>query len=296
MKVLLFGKNGQLGRELQRALAGLGELIALDAKSTDFCGDLGNLAGIADTVRRIRPDVVVNAGAWTDVDQAEIQPERAHSINALAPGVLAQASSSVSAWCIHYSSDYVFDGSGNRPWRETDAPHPLNAYGRTKLEGDTLVAVHCARHLIFRTSWLYSVHGGNFAKGILERARQDRVLRVVDDQTGAPTGADLVADVTARAIGKAVKQSELRGLYHLAAGGEVSRHGYARFLIGRALALGLDLKASAESVEAVSSSAYANAARRPLNSRLNTEKLQSAFGIVLPDWKRGVERLIRELR
>ena len=296
MKVLLFGKNGQLGRELQRALRSLGEVIAVETQSVEFCGDLGNLSGIADTVRAVRPDVVVNAAAWTDVDQAETQSERAHLVNALAPGVLAQACSSVNAWCVHYSSDYVFDGSGNRPWRETDVPDPLNTYGRTKLEGDILVAEHCARHLIIRTSWLYSAHGGNFAKSILQRARKNRVLQVVDDQTGAPTGADLVADVTVRAIEKAVMHPELQGLYHLAAGGEVTRHGYARFLIDRALAGGWELEASAESVQAISSNADANVARRPPNSRLNTEKLQSAFGIVLPDWTVGVERLIGALR
>ncbi len=296
MKLLLFGKNGQLGRELQRALRSLGEVITVEAQSAEFCGDLGNLSGIADTVRAVRPDVVVNAGAWTDVDLAETHSERAHLINALAPGALAQACSGVNAWFVHYSSDYVFNGIGNRPWHETDVPDPLNVYGRTKLEGDILVAAHCARHLIFRTSWLYSAHGGNFAKSILQRARNNRVLHVVGDQTGAPTGADLVADVTVGAIKKAVLHPELQGLYHLAAGGEVTRHGYACFLIDRALAAGWELGASAESVQAISSDAHANVARRPPNSRLNTEKLQSAFGIVLPDWTAGVERLIGALR
>ncbi|MGH8833275.1 MAG: dTDP-4-dehydrorhamnose reductase [Polaromonas sp.] len=296
MRILLFGKDGQLGRELQRSLGALGELVALHAGSTDFCGDLNDLAGVSDTVLAVRPDVVVNAAAWTDVDKAETAPELVRTINALAPGALAQAATRVNAWLVHYSSDYVFDGSGNRPWKEEDVPHPLNVYGKSKLEGDTLVAANCPRHLIFRTSWMYSVYGDNFAKKILRQARARVQLTVVNDQMGAPTGADLVADMTAHAIECVMKRHGLQGLYHLAAGGQISWHGYARFVIGCALRAGWELRATVDSVEAVPSSAYPASAMRPLNSRLDTTKFQSAFNVVLPDWQQGVKRMLMELK
>lgn len=296
MKILLFGKDGQLGRELQRSLGTLGELVALNAGSTDFCGDLYNLAGVSDTVLAVRPDVVVNAAAWTDVDKAETEPELVRTVNALAPAALAQATASVNAWLVHYSSDYVFDGSGNRPWKEEDVPHPLNVYGKSKLEGETLIAANCPRHLIFRTSWMYSVHGDNFAKKILQQAGKRAKLAVVDDQMGAPTGADLVANMTAHAIEYAMKQHGLQGLYHLAASGQTSWHGYARFVIDCALRAGWELKATVDSVEAVPSSAYPASAMRPKNSRLETAKFQSAFNVVLPEWQQGVECLLMELK
>ena len=296
MKILLFGKDGQLGRELQRSLGTLGELVALHAGSTDFCGDLKDLAGVSDTVHAVRPDVVVNAAAWTDVDQAEAAPELVRTVNALAPGALAQAAASVSAWFVHYSSDYVFDGSGHRPWKEADPPHPLNVYGKSKLEGETLVAASCSRHLIFRTSWMYSVHGDNFARKILRQARKGAQLKVVDDQMGAPTGADLVADMTAHAIECAMERRGLQGLYHLAASGQISWHGYARFVIDCALRAGWELKATVDSIEAVPSSAYSASAMRPLNSRLDTTKFQSAFNVVLPEWQQGVKRMLMELK
>ena len=189
MKILLLGKNGQLGWELQRSLAPLGELIALDRHSTDLCGDLANLQGLAATVQRAQPDVIVNAAAYTAVDKAESEPELARLINALAPGVLAQEAHKLGAWLLHYSTDYVFDGSGSQPWREADTPAPLSVYGQTKLEGEQLIAAHCSRHLVFRTSWVYAARGGNFAKTMLRLAQERERLTVIDDQFGAPTGA-----------------------------------------------------------------------------------------------------------
>lgn len=296
MRILLFGKDGQLGCELQRSLARLGEVLALHAGSTDLCGDLRDLAGVRDTVFAVRPDVVVNAAAITDVDKAEARPELTYRVNASAPGVLARAAMEVNAWFVHYSSDYVFDGSGNRPWKEADLACPLNVYGRAKLEGDTLVGRNCSQHLIFRPSWMYSARGNNFVKNILRQAQVRKHLVVVDDQIGAPTGADLVADITARAIEQAVIRPHLQGLYHLAASGYVSWHGYARFVVDRALKAGWELSATVDSIEAVPSSAYPASARRPQNSRLDTIKLQSSFDVVLPEWQQGVERMLLDLR
>ena len=200
MKILLFGKNGQVGWELQRSLAPLGQVVALDRHSREHCGDLSDLAGLTQTVQALRPDVIVNAAAHTAVDKAESEPELARTLNALAPGALAQAAQSVGAWLLHYSSDYVFDGSGEQPWSETDATGPLSVYGRSKLEGEQLIQAHCAKHLIFRTSWVYAARGGNFAKTMLRLAKERDSLSVIDDQFGAPTGAELLADVSAHAL------------------------------------------------------------------------------------------------
>ena len=192
MKILLLGKNGQVGWELQRSLAPLGELIALDRHSTDYCGDLTNLQGLADTVQRVRPSLIVNAAAHTAVDKAESEQELARLINATAPGLLAQEAHKLGAWLVHYSTDYVFDGSGGQPWVEADTPAPLSVYGQTKLEGEQLIAEHCKNHLIFRTSWVYAARGGNFAKTMLRLAQERERLTVIDDQWGAPTGAELI--------------------------------------------------------------------------------------------------------
>ncbi|MDO9166328.1 MAG: dTDP-4-dehydrorhamnose reductase, partial [Rhodoferax sp.] len=233
MKILLFGKNGQIGWELQRSLAPLGELIALDRHNADRCGDLGNPQGLAATVQEVRPDVIVNAAAYTAVDKAESEPELAGTINALAPGVLAQEAARLGAWLVHYSTDYVFDGSGTRPWTEADTPAPLNVYGRTKLEGEQLIQAVGPQHLILRTSWVYAARGGNFAKTMLRLAQERERLTVIDDQFGAPTGAELVADVTAHAIRHLLKHPEDAGLYHLAAGGETSWCGYANYVLAQ---------------------------------------------------------------
>jgi len=295
MKILLFGKNGQVGWELQRSLAPLGELVALDADSREMCGDFTDPDGLVRTIRAIAPDVIVNAAAHTAVDKAESEPELARAINALAPGVLAQEAKRGNAWLIHYSTDYVFDGSGELPWRETDATAPLSVYGSTKLEGEQLIRQADCRHLIFRTSWVYGTRGGNFAKTMLRLARERDCLTVVNDQFGAPTGADLLADVTAHAIRTAWQRPELSGLYHLVAAGETTWHGYASHVIDCARRAGVALKAPPDAIQAVPTSAFPLPARRPLNSRLDTAKLQSSFGLTLPMWQNGVARMLTEI-
>lgn len=295
MKILLFGKNGQLGWELQRSLAPLGELIALDRHSTDLCGNLADLQGLAQTVQRLRPDIIVNAAAHTAVDKAESEPELAHTLNALAPGVLAQEAHKLGAWLVHYSTDYVFDGSGSAPWLETDTPAPLSVYGRSKLEGERLIQAAGPKHLIFRTSWVYAARGGNFAKTMLRLAQERETLAVIDDQFGAPTGAELLADVSAHAIRQVLQRPQDGGLYHLAAAGETTWNKYAKHVISQAGQAQPAIKIIAKEVAAVASSAFPTAATRPLNSRLDTGKLQSTFGLALPAWQQGVDRMLAEI-
>ncbi|MEW6100374.1 MAG: dTDP-4-dehydrorhamnose reductase [Pseudomonadota bacterium] len=295
MKILLLGKNGQVGWELQRALAPLGEVIAPGREgSGELCGDLTQLDALAATVRRVRPEVIVNAAAYTAVDQAEQEPERAQCINADAPGVLAREAAALGAWLVHYSSDYVFDGSGQQPWREDDKTGPLSVYGKTKLDGEVQIRGAGGPHLILRTSWVYGARGGNFAKTMVRLASEREQLRVVADQIGAPTGADLIADVTAHALRQALRQPQLGGTYHLAAAGETSWHGYACHVLRQAQALGRPLKVAPEQVEAIASAAYPTPARRPLNSRLDTTRLRRAFQLHLPPWQAGVERMLQE--
>lgn len=295
MRILLFGKGGQVGWELQRSLAPLGQVIALDHDSAEgLSGDFTNLDRLAETVRRVAPDVIVNAAAYTAVDKAETETDVARTINALAPGVLAEEAEKLNAWLVHYSTDYVFDGSGEKPWLESDVTGPLSIYGASKLEGEQAV-VRCAKHLIFRTSWVYAARGANFAKTMLRLARERDQLKVIDDQIGAPTGAELLADVTALAVHAVQGQPGLAGLYHLAASGETSWHGYARLVIGHARQMGQPIRVSDEALEAIPTSAYPTPARRPHNSRLNTQKLQAAFGLSLPDWQPGVKRMLDEI-
>ena len=295
MKILLLGKNGQLGWELQRSLAPLGELVALDRHSTDFCGDLSNLQGLASTVQEVRPDLIVNAAAHTAVDKAEGESALARLINASAPSLLAQEAQKLGAWLLHYSTDYVFDGSGSQPWQETDTPAPLSVYGQSKLEGERLIAANCSKHLIFRTSWVYAARGGNFAKTMLRLAQERERLTVIDDQWGAPTGAELLADVSAHAIRSVLNQPEKAGLYHLAASGETTWHGYAKHVLGHAQRAQVAIKIIAKEVAPVPTSAFPTPARRPHNSRLDTGKLQATFGLSLPPWQHGVDRMLEEV-
>ncbi len=323
-KILLLGKGGQVGWELQRSLAPLGEVIALDYDSAEYCGDFTNLAGLAATVQAVRPDVIVNAAAHTAVDKAESEPELARTINAQAPGVLAQEAARIGALFVHYSTDYVFDGSGETAWCESDATGPLSVYGQTKLEGERAVAEAGCPYLIFRTSWVYAARGGNFAKTMLKLGSERESLGIIADQIGAPTGAELLADVTAHAVAKYLGSGEWRignrecageggtphsplptpyspspapgfpsGIYHCVAGGETSWHDYACFVFDTARSLGRELKV--REIKAIPTSAYPTPAQRPHNSRLDTTKLQQTFGLTLPHWQQGVARMLTEI-
>jgi dTDP-4-dehydrorhamnose reductase len=294
MKILLLGKNGQVGWELQRSLAPLGELIALDRQTIDgLCGDLANLSALRDSIDQVRPDVIVNAAAYNAVDKAESESELALRVNGQAIQVMAEEAVRLGAWLVHYSTDYVFDGKGQTPWQESDVPAPLNRYGESKLAGEMAIQASGCKHLIFRTSWVFAARGQNFAKTMLRLARERQELNVINDQVGAPTGAELIADVTALALQQALTRPELAGLYHLAAAGEVSWHGYARHVLDFAKASGEEL--AVQVINPIDAVAYPTPARRPLNSRLNTQKLRTNFSLHLPDWQSGVTRMLREV-
>ncbi len=295
MKILLFGKTGQVGWELQRSLAPLGELIALDTRSSDYCGDFLNPCGVAHTVQAIQPDVIVNASAYTAVDKAESDRANAYTINAETPGLIAQAAHKIGAKLLHYSTDYVFNGSGSAPWLETDATGPLSVYGASKLAGEQAIEASGVQHLIFRTSWVYGARGGNFAKTMLRLAQERDTLSIINDQIGAPTGADLLADMTAQAIPRWLRQPDLAGLYHLSALGQTSWHGYAQHVFALARQQGKTLKLQASQPKAITTSEYPTAAQRPLNSRLNCSKLKSSFHLHLPHWSVGVNRMLAEI-
>ena len=298
MTILLLGADGQVGWELRRSLAVLGNVVALTRNSAtnldNLCGDLGDASGLATTVDRLAPRWIVNAGAYTAVDRAEAERDKAHALNAVAPGLLAAYAARHGGWLIHYSTDYVFDGSGTAPWTEADATGPLNVYGQTKLDGEEAIRATAARHLILRTSWVYGARGGNFAKTMLRLAGERDTLNVVADQVGAPTGAELIADATAHAMRLAANDPDASGTYHLAASGETSWHGYARFAIGVAVDSGAPLRAGPDAVLPIASSGYPVPALRPLNSRLDTTRFTERFGLTLPDWRLGVRRMLSE--
>jgi len=295
MKILLLGCDGQVGWELQRALQPLGEVVALDFQSRDLAADFSRPEALAATVQAVRPDLIVNSAAHTAVDKAESEPELAQAINADAPGVLARAAAAAGAWLVHYSTDYVFDGSGDQP-RDEDAPTgPLSVYGRTKLDGERQIRASGCHHLILRTSWVYAARGGNFAKTMLRLAGTKTELSVIDDQIGAPTGAELLADLTALTARAAMARPELAGTYHAVAGGATSWHGYARLVIETARAQGVALTLPADALRPIPTSAYPTPAARPLNSRLDTRKLRERFGVHLPHWESGVRRMLAEI-
>jgi dTDP-4-dehydrorhamnose reductase len=296
MNILLLGKNGQVGWELQRSLSLLGKLTALDFDTPGpWRADFSQPDSLVPMLRAIRPDVIVNAAAHTAVDKAESEPDLARAINATAPGVIAREAAALGAWLVHYSTDYVFDGSGDQPRDEQATTGPLSVYGRTKLEAEQLIQASGCKHLIFRTSWVYAARGGNFARTMLKLAAEREALNVIDDQIGAPTGAELLADITALALRQAVVQPALSGLYHCVAGGETNWCDYARFVIEYARGAGRPIKVAPEAIRPIPTHSYPTPAQRPLNSRLSTHKLQAAFGVHLPAWQQGVERLLAEV-
>lgn len=293
-RILLFGANGQLGYELRRTMSSYGEVIALDRAGAD----LSRPESLRAVARSSRPQIIINAAAYTSVDKAETEPTIGNLVNAASPGVLAEEAQALGACLIHYSTDYVFDGTKDSPYDEEDLPNPLSEYGRSKYAGEQAVARACERHLIFRTSWLLGVHGRNFLKTILRLAAERENLRVVADQYGAPTSAALVAEVTAAALLQllnAPEGADRWGLYHVAAAGETTWHAYARHVIDRARKTGVPLKATPDSVTPISTAEFHARAARPANSRLNTLKVRSAFALGLPGWEQGVNQVLDQL-
>jgi len=295
MRILLLGKNGQLGWELQRSLAPLGELISLDSASKELCGDLSNLKGIKQTILKTKPNVIVNAAAYTAVDKAEDESELAQILNAEAPKILAQGAKEQNARLIHYSTDYVYNGSGSQPYVETDTADPLNHYGKTKLEGDENILTSGCSHLIFRTSWIYATFGNNFIKTILYLAQNRDKLAIVNDQIGSPTSAELIADITAYALFTVKHKPEISGLFNLTAKGYISWYGFAKFILEYVEERNLPLKIHSTNIDSTSSIEFPLPAKRPLNSRLNTSKLENTFQLSLPAWQVGVSRVLEEI-
>ncbi|MFT4020743.1 MAG: dTDP-4-dehydrorhamnose reductase [Acinetobacter sp.] len=297
MKILLLGKNGQVGWELQRALQPLGEVIALDRNinANQLCGDISNFAVIQQAIEQTQPDVIVNATAYTAVDKAESEPQQADFINHLAVKHLAEQSQKYGALLIHYSTDYVFSGAGETPWREDDATAPQNVYGQSKRQGELALVQSGAKFINLRTSWVYGTHGNNFIKTMLKLAQSKDELSIIADQIGAPTGAALIADVTAQLIRyvQLNPEQQVTGHYHLAASGECSWFDYANYIFEQAKQRGLNLQI--QQVRPIATEAYPTPAKRPRNSRLNTNKLKQQFKLHLPHWQQGVQQVVGEM-
>lgn len=295
MKILLLGKNGQVGWELQRSLAPLGEVVALCSASEELCGDLTRLDDMRQTIKSISPNVIVNASAYTAVDKAESDVENAEILNAHAPAMLAEQAKVHNACLVHYSTDYVFNGKSNEPYSEADRPDPLNIYGKTKLQGESNIITSGCKYLVFRTSWVYGAHGNNFIKTILRLSQQRDKLSIVNDQIGSPTGAELIADVTAHALRAITWQPYVSGLYHLTAQGHTSWYEFADFILRHTEQHYTYFTKPPCQLSAIPSVEYPLPAKRPLNSRLTTTKLEQTFNLNLPNWKNGVLRVIDEV-
>ena len=297
-RVLLLGANGQLGFTLGSALIALGEVKALARSEADFSNAFALRETLLPVVKKFQPHVIVNAAAYTAVDKAQTEQTIALQVNAQSVGVLAELAQSVNAVLVHYSTDYVFDGAGDRPWLESDQTNPLSVYGQSKWLGECAVRQHCRKHLILRTSWVVGVHGNNFLKTMLRLASEREGLRVVVDQVGAPTSTDVLAKVTANLLQTmlpAAKDDARFGTYHLAASGETTWHAYAQYVIAGALKRGAHVTCKPESIEPIPTHAYPLPAPRPANSRLNTEKIRSDFGVELPAWQVGVDAILDAL-
>lgn len=295
MKILLTGKNGQVGFELQRALALLGEIVAVDQTECD----LANPEAIRALVRAVQPGIIVNPAAHTAVDKAESEPALAQAINGIAPGVFGAEAKALDALVVHYSTDYVFEGDKTGAYTEDDAPNPQSVYGQTKLAGERALQASGARCLIFRTSWVFGAHGANFAKTMLRLAAERTAMKVVADQFGAPTSAALIADVTAQVLGQYLRRPASAefayGLYHLVAGGRTNWHEYAQAVVMAAQAAGRALKLGPDDIQAITTAEYPLPAPRPANSCLDTARLQTTFGLCLPDWRQGLDHVLTQL-
>lgn len=290
MKLLLFGANGQVGWELQRSLSVFGAITALTRHDADFARP----AALASIVRAVEPDVIVNAAAYNAVDQAEREVELCTAVNAQAPRVLADEAAAMDAWLVHYSTDQVFDGSASLPYSEHAATGPLSVYGHSKLAGEHHVRASGCKHLIFRTSWVHSPRRDNFALRLLKMAAERETIDMVADQFATPTGADLLSDITAHALRACLSDASLGATYHAVAAGEASRLEYARLVLDWARDHGVPTRASSKTLRAIASTEFPSAARRPLNGRLSPDKLCATFGITLPPWRDGVQRMLAE--
>jgi len=295
MKILLLGKNGQVGWELQRSLMPLGEVIALDRMQCD----LSHPETISAIVRNIKPDIIVNAAAYTAVDKAEEDEALANMINATSVGLLAEEAKKLNALFVHYSTDYVFDGTKKAPYTEDDAPNPINAYGRTKLSGEKAIIKSGCDYLVLRTTWVYAARGSNFLKTMLRLAQEREEMRVVADQYGAPTWARNIADVTAHTLIAAQKERQVSGfvsnIYHLSASGKTTWHGFAGAIIEHARQLALPENIKTERVLPIATKEYPLPATRPENSQIDSSSLETHFGIVLPEWRDAMALCLNEL-
>lgn len=300
MRILLTGRNGQVGFELQRSLAPLGDIVAVDQSDCD----LADAAAIRQLVVATQPDIIVNPAAYTAVDKAESDQDRAQVINGVAPGIFGEEAVKLGALVVHYSTDYVFKGDKPGCYTEADAPDPQSVYGKTKLTGEQALAASGAKHLIFRTSWVFGAHGANFAKTMLRLAAERSNLKVVADQFGAPTSAALIADVTAQVLGQYAQQCRHAspdsrqfpfGLYHLVAAGRTNWHEYAQAVVQAAQAAGKPLRMGPGDVQAITTAEYPLPAPRPANSCLDTTRLRETFGLCLPDWRQGLQHVLTQL-
>ena len=294
MNILLLGKSGQVGWELQRSLAVLGRVTALDHDSTEHCGDFANPEGVRETVRALRPDVIVNAAAHTAVDKAESEPEFARLLNATTPGLVAEEAARLGAWLVHYSTDYVFDGSGTRPGVETDTPAPLSVYGATKLEGEQRIQHSGCQHLILRTSWVFGSHGANFVKTMLRLGREREELAVVADQQGCPTSARSIAQALWHSAALWRRDAVLGwGVYHFAGQPAVSWHEFAVENVRQARESGLIVHIPR--VRPITSQEYPTPARRPLWSVLDCHKVKARLGLEPAPWQEELRLVLAEL-
>lgn len=293
MKILLTGKDGQVGFELQRSLAPLGEIVAVDFADCD----LSDTKAIRQLVTAVRPSIIVNPAAYTAVDKAESDQERAAAVNAIAPGVFGEEAAKLGAMVVHYSTDYVFDGTKDGAYGEADLTNPHSVYGRTKRDGELALANANPRHLILRTSWVVGAHGGNFAKTMLKLAAERDSLSVVADQWGAPTSAALLADLTAHLIRQQRSNPESfpYSTYHCVAAGETTWCDYACFIIGEAIKTGKPIKVQPEAIKPITTADYPTPAKRPANSRLDTSKFRDTFGLELPHWQAGLDHILQQI-